>query len=119
MGIDHDVAEYDHELKYVYDMNYHTELPSYAGWAGDATLILGTAVTLAGVNNQATGERVNEMGIPSAADDYAVSTGEITLSISDGETSHSNLDIYSWDNDGNFAEIGRWRADIGLIVFES
>ena len=119
MGIDHDVAEYDHELKYVYNMNYHTDLPSYAGWAGDATLILGTAAALADVNNQVSGQRINEMGIPSAAEDYAVSTGEITLSTSDGETDHSNLDIYSWDSDGTFAEIGRWRADIGLIVFES
>ncbi|MEE2758668.1 MAG: ABC transporter substrate-binding protein [Candidatus Thermoplasmatota archaeon] len=119
MGIDHDLAEYDHPLKYVYNMNYHSALPSYAGWAGDATLILGTAVSLADVNNAITGKRVNEMGIPSAADDYAVSSGEITLSTSDGFTSHSNMDIYSWGADGEFTEIGRWRADIGLIVFES
>ena len=119
IGIDHDVAEYDHELKYVYAMNYHTDLPSYAGWAGDATLILGTAISLAAVNNDATGERINEMGIPSAAEDYAVSTGEITFSTSDGDTSHSNMDIYSWSGDGTFTEIGRWRADIGLTVFEN
>ena len=119
MGIDHDAAEYDHPLKYVYNMNYHTALPSYAGWAGDATLILGTAVSLSDVNSDITGQRVNEMGIPSAADNYAVSSGEITLSTSNGFTSHSNMDIYSWGADGEFTEIGRWRADIGLIVFES
>ncbi len=119
MGIDHDVAEYDHELKYVYNMNYNSALPSYAGWAGDATLILGTAVSLSDVNSDITGQRVNEMGIPSAADDYAVSSGEITLSTSTGFTSHSNMDVYEWGADGEFTEIGRWRADIGLIVFES
>ena len=119
MGIDHDVAEYDHPLKYVYDMNYHSALPSYAGWAGDATLILGTAVSLADVNSDITGQRVNEMGIPSAADNYAVSSGEITLSTSTGFTSHSNMDIYEWGAEGEFTEVGRWRADIGLIVFES
>ncbi len=119
MGIDHDLAEYDHALNYVYNMNYHSALPSFAGWDGDATLILGTAVSLADVNSDITGQRVNEMGIPSAADNYAVSSGEITLSTSTGFTSHSNMDIYSWDEDGIFAEIGRWRADIGLIIFES
>ena len=119
MGIDHDLAEYDHPLKYVYNMNYHSALPSFAGWAGDATLILGTAVSLSDVNSDITGQRVNEMGIPSAADNYAVSSGEITLSTSTGFTSHSNMDIYEWGADGEFTEIGRWRADIGLIVFES
>ena len=29
------------------------------------------------------------------------------------------MDIYEWGADGEFTEIGRWRADIGLIVFES
>ena len=85
-GHDHDAAEYDHPHKYVYNMNYHTALPSYAGWAGDATLILGTAVSLSDVNSDITGQRVNEMGIPSA-DNYAVSSGEITLSTSNGFTS--------------------------------
>ena len=118
MGIDHDLAEYDHELKYVYMMNYGTELDSYSGWAGDAALIMGTAAILAEVgSNSATPQRVNEHGISSAADEYSVSSGEITLSTSDGETSHSNLDVYHWSGDGMFTEIGRWRLDLGLVMF--
>ena len=118
MGIDHDQAEYDHELKYVYMMNYGTELQSYAGWAGDATLILGTAALLADVgSNTATPQRVNEHGISATAENYAVSTGEITLSTSNGQTDHTNLDVYQWDTDGLMTEIGRWRYDMGLIMF--
>ena len=118
MGIDHDMAEYDHELKYVYMMNYGTELQSYAGWAGDATLILGTAALLADVgSNTATPQRVNEHGISATAENYAVSTGEITLSTSNGQTDHTNLDVYQWDADGLMTEIGRWRYDLGLIMF--
>jgi len=118
MGIDHDLAEYDHELKYVYMMNYGTELQSYAAWAGDASLILGTAVLLADVGSHtATPQRVNEHGISAAADQYAVSSGEISLSTVDGETSHTNLDVYEWSNTGEFTEIGRWREDLGLVMF--
>ena len=118
MGIDHDQAEYDHELKYVYMMNYGTELQSYAGWAGDATLILGTAALLADVgSNTATPQRVNEHGISATAENYAVSTGEITLSTSNGQTDHTNLDVYQWDADGLMTEIGRWRYDLGLVMF--
>jgi len=118
MGIDHDLAEYDHELKYVYMMNYGTELQSYAGWAGDAALIMGTATLLADVGSHtATPQRVNEQGISAAADEYAVSSGEITLSTVDGETSHTNLDVYQWDSNGEFTEIGRWRHDLGLVMF--
>ena len=118
MGIDHDLAEYDHELKYVYMMNYGTELQSYAGWAGDAALIMGTATLLADVGSHtATPQRVNEQGISAAADEYAVSSGEITLSTVDGETSHTNLDVYQWSSEGEFTEIGRWRHDLGLVMF--
>ena len=118
LGIDHDLAEYDHELKYVYMMNYGTDLQSYAAWAGDATLILGSAELLAGVgSNTATPQRVNEHGISAAADGYAVSSGEITLSTTDGETSHTNLDVYHWGSEGEFTEIGRWRHDLGLVMF--
>ena len=118
MGIDHDMAEYDHELKYVYMMNYGTELDSYAAWAGDAALIMGTAALLAEVgSHSATPQRVNEQGISAAADEYAVSSGEITLSTTDGETSHTNLDVYHWSDDGEFTEIGRWRANMGLVMF--
>jgi len=118
MGIDHDLAEYDHELNYVYKMNYGTELQSYAAWAGDAALIMGTAVILADVGSHtATPQRVNEQGISAAADQYAVSSGEITLSTVDGETSHTNIDIYQWGSDGEFTEIGLWRDDLGLVMF--
>jgi len=118
MGIDHDMAEYDHELKYVYMMNYGTELDSYAAWAGDASLILGTAALLAEVGaSTATPQRVNEHGISAAADEYPVSSGEITLSTSTGETSHTNLDVYHWSDDGEFTEIGRWRHNMGLVMF--
>ena len=118
LGIDHDMAEYDHELKYVYMMNYGTELDSYAAWAGDAALIMGTAALLADVgSNTATPQRVNEQGISAAADEYPVSSGEITLSTSTGETSHTNLDVYHWSSDGEFTEIGRWRHNMGLVMF--
>ena len=118
MGIDHDMAEYDHELNYVYMMNYGTELDSYAAWAGDASLIMGTAALLADVgSNTATPQRVNEQGISAAADEYPVSSGEITLSTSTGETSHTNLDVYQWNGDGEFTEIGRWRHNMGLVMF--
>ncbi|MEE2747565.1 MAG: ABC transporter substrate-binding protein [Candidatus Thermoplasmatota archaeon] len=118
MGIDHDTAEYDHELKYVYMMNYGTELDSYAAWAGDAALIMGTAALLADVgSNTATPQTVNELGIPAAAEEYPVSSGEITLSTEDGETNHTNLDVYHWGSDGMFTEIGRWRLDLGLVMF--
>ena len=118
MGIDHDMAEYDHELKYVYMMNYGTALDSYAAWAGDASLILGTAALLAEVGaNTATPQRVNEHGISAAADEYPVSSGEITLSTSTGETNHTNLDVYHWSDDGEFTEIGRWRHNMGLVMF--
>ncbi len=118
MGIDHDMAEYDHELKYVYMMNYGTELDSYAAWAGHASLLMGTAAPLAEVgSHSATPQRVNEQGISAAADEYAVSSGEITLSTTDGETSHTNLDVYHWSADGEFTEIGRWRANMGLVMF--
>ena len=80
MGINHDSAEYDHELNYVYKMNYGTELQSYAAWAGDATLIMGTAVLLADVgSHSATPQRVNEQGISAAADEYAVSLSLIHI----------------------------------------
>ena len=118
MGSDHDMAEYDHELQYVYTMNYGTTLDSYAAWAGDAALILGTAALLADVGaNTATPQRVNEHGISAAADEYPVSSGEITLSTSTGETSHTNLDVYHWSDDGEFTEIGRWRHNMGLVMF--
>ena len=118
MGIDHDMAEYDHELKYVYMMNYGTELDSYAAWAGDASLILGTAALLAEVGaSTATPQRVNEHGISAAADEYPVSSGEITLSTSTGETNHTNLDVYHWSGNGDFTEIGRWRHNMGLVMF--
>ena len=118
MGINHDSAEYDHELNYVYKMNYGTELQSYAAWAGDATLIMGTAVLLADVgSHSATPQRVNEQGISAAADEYAVSSGEITLSTVDGETNHTNIDIYQWGSDREFTEIGLWRAGLGLVMF--
>ena len=118
MGIDHDMAEYDHELKYVYMMNYGTELDSYAAWAGDASLIMGTAALLAEVGaNTATPQRVNEQGISAAADEYPASSGEITLSTSTGDTNHTNLDVYHWAGDGEFTEIGRWRHNTGLVMF--
>ena len=118
MGIDHDMAEYDHELKYVYLMNYGTELDSYSAWAGDASLILGTAALLAEVGaSTATPQRVNEHGISAAAEEYPVSSGEITLSTSTGETNHTNLDVYHWSGDGDFTEIGRWRHNMGLVMF--
>ena len=52
-----------------------------------------------------------------AADEYPVSSGEITLSTSTGETSHTNMDVYHWDGDGEFTEIGRWRHNMGLVMF--
>ena len=117
MGIDHDMAEYDHELKYVYMMNYGTELQSYAGWAGDATLILGTAALLADVgSNTATPQRVHEHGISATAENYAVSTGEITLSTSNGQIDHTNLDVYQWDADGPMTAMGRWRYGLAVIM---
>ena len=60
---------------------------------------------------------VDEQGISAAADEYAVSTGEITLSTSTGETNHTNLDVYQWNGDGEFTEIGRWRHNMGLVMF--
>lgn len=116
MGIDHDMAEYDHELKFVYDMNYGGDVPAYASWSGDATLILGTAAGSSDAAGDVTGERVNLL-IPFAADQYAVSSGEITLDDSTGDTSHTNLDVYQWGADGTFIEIGRWRLDLGLVLF--
>ena len=93
-------------------------MQSYAGWAGDATLILGTAALLADVgSNTAPPQRVNEHGISATAENYAVSTGEITLSTSNGQTDHTNLDVYQWDTDGLMTEIGRWRYDMGLVMF--
>jgi ABC-type branched-subunit amino acid transport system substrate-binding protein len=116
MGIDHDMAEFDHELKYVYEMNYGGEVPAYTGWAGDATLILGTAAATSGTGGDVSGERINRYGILFAADGYAVSTGEITLDDSTGMTSHTNMDVYTWAADGTLSEIGQWRSDLGLII---
>ena len=116
MGIDHDLAEFDHELKYVYMMNYKTEVPSYTAWAGDATLVMGTAVVLSDVNGNPSSQRVNELGIPSAAEEYAGCSGEINLSISTGKASHTTFDVYSWGS-GTITEIGKWRLDLGLVMF--
>ena len=116
MGIDHELAEFDHELKYVYMMNYKTEVPSYTAWAGDATLVMGTAVVLSDVNGNPSSQRVNELGIPSAAEDYAGCSGEITLSVSTGQTNHTTFDVYSWGS-GTITEIGMWRQDLGLVIF--
>ena len=117
IGIDHELAEYDHELDYVYRMNYHTDVPAYASWAGDATLILGVAASTANVAGDIDGERINKYGIPFTADEYAASSGEVTLSDTDGSATHSNMDVYSWTGDGSFAEIGHWRTDLGLVMF--
>ena len=79
---------------------------------------MGTATLLVDVGSHtATPQRVNEQGISAAADEYAVSSGEITLSTVDGETSHTNLDVYQWSSEGEFTEIGRWRHDLGLVMF--
>ncbi|MEE2812465.1 MAG: ABC transporter substrate-binding protein [Candidatus Thermoplasmatota archaeon] len=116
MGIDHDVAEYDHELKYVYGMNYGGAVPAYSSWSGDATLLLGTAAGLADAAGDVTGPRINIV-MPTAGDEYAVSSGEITLDDETGDTNHTNLDVYHWSADGTFTEIGRWRVDLGLSMF--
>ena len=79
---------------------------------------MGTGALLADVgSNTATPQRVNEQGISAAADEYPVSSGEITLSTSTGETSHTNLDVYHWSGEGTFTEIGRWRHNMGLVMF--
>ncbi len=118
MGIDHDVAEYDHELKYVYNMNYGGDVPAYTSWSGDATIILGGAAGSSDAAGDITGARVNLL-IPFYAENVGVSSGEITLDNQTGDTSHTNLDIYQWSGDGSFTEIGRWRLDLGLAMFEA
>jgi ABC-type branched-subunit amino acid transport system substrate-binding protein len=117
MGIDHELAEFDHELKYVYNMNYGGDIPAYASWAGDATLILGTAAATSSVGGDVTGERINKYGILFTADEYGLSSGEITLDDTNGHTSHTNMDVYSWSAEGLMAEIGQWREDLGLVMF--
>jgi len=117
MGIDHDLAEYDHELKYVYNMNYGGDVPAYTSWSGDATILLGGAAGSSDAAGDITGARVNLL-IPFYAENIGVSSGEITLSNETGDTSHTNLDIYQWSDDGTFTEIGQWRLDLGLVMFD-
>jgi hypothetical protein len=98
-------------------MNYGGDIPAYASWAGDATLILGTAAATSTVGGDVSGERINKYGILFTADEYALSSGEITLDDTNGHTSHTNMDVYSWSAEGVMAEIGQWREDLGLVMF--